>query len=451
MNSELPVGFFTAHLARLLLLVLLPITAANAAPDAPLPQSDGARHLGVVTCAGSTCHGATQPFEDSPVLQNEFITWHQKDQHAEAYKVLLNDQSKAIARNLGLEAAHTADICLDCHADNVPDDRRGKRFQMSDGVACEACHGGSEKWLGPHVSGENSHQDNLDMGMYPTEDPVARGKLCLSCHFGNDDKFVTHRIMGAGHPRMSFELDTFTQIEPAHFVVDQDYTERKPNAQNGAALWATGQLIQAENYLDAFLDEKKHQSGLFPELVFFDCHACHHPMSDRRWTPRAGVGLGPGVVRLNDSSLIMLEHIARRVSPDDADKLVEYTRNLHLATTKGLAPSREAATQLRDLVRSLAGQAMTHSYAAGDLQDMMRSIVERGVQGEYRDYAGAEQGVMAIGSIVATLERSGAVKDDALARVTSALDGLYAALSSDEEFRPAAFATAWKSLGQALP
>ena len=33
-------------------------------------------------------------------------------------------------------------------------------------------------------------------------------------------------------------------------------------------------------------DPNTGTSGLFPELVFFDCHACHHPMSDLRWNPR---------------------------------------------------------------------------------------------------------------------------------------------------------------------
>jgi hypothetical protein len=61
--------------------------------------------------------------------------------------------------------------------------------------------------------------------MYPTEQPEVRAKLCLSCHFGTEDKFATHRIMGAGHPRISFELDTFTEIQPAHFRVDEDYKE----------------------------------------------------------------------------------------------------------------------------------------------------------------------------------------------------------------------------------
>ena len=162
--------------------------SATAEAEAPtLPQYGGDSHLGVVTCAGSTCHGATRPFQNAAINQNEFVIWQRKDKHARAYKVLLNDQSKRIARNLGLKAAHEAKICLDCHSDNVAEDLRGKRFQLSDGVGCESCHGGSKRYLGPHVSGENTRQQNLDAGMYATETPESRALLCLSCHLGTDD------------------------------------------------------------------------------------------------------------------------------------------------------------------------------------------------------------------------------------------------------------------------
>ena len=57
-------------------------------------------------------------------------------------------------------------------------------------------------------------------------EPVERARLCLSCHFGDPLRFANHRIMGAGHPRMSFELDTFTALQPAHFKVDADYRKR---------------------------------------------------------------------------------------------------------------------------------------------------------------------------------------------------------------------------------
>ena len=63
-----------------------------------------------------------------------------------------------------------------------------------------------------------THAGNVARGLYPTSDPVAQARLCLSCHFGNRDKFVTHRMMGAGHPRMSFELETF-EIGAARIAV----------------------------------------------------------------------------------------------------------------------------------------------------------------------------------------------------------------------------------------
>ena len=84
------------------------------------PQKAVDMHLGVVTCAGNTCHGATAPLKDSRVQQNEFIIWHREDKHAKAYTVLFNEASKRIARNLGIKAAHTEKLCLDCHVDNVP-------------------------------------------------------------------------------------------------------------------------------------------------------------------------------------------------------------------------------------------------------------------------------------------------------------------------------------------
>ena len=91
-------------------------------------------------------------------------------------------------------------------------------------------------------------RENLAAGLYPTEQPVARAEKCLSCHFGDDKKFVTHQIMGAGHPRMSFELDTFTAVEPAHFVIDKSYIERK-GPVNDVRVWAVGQAVALVKYM----------------------------------------------------------------------------------------------------------------------------------------------------------------------------------------------------------
>ena len=236
-------------------------------------------HLGVQTCAASTCHGAVQPWQNSVVLQNEFITWSTHDAHSTAYQALLSDRGKRLAARLGLGPAEETALCLDCHTDNVSPEKRGKNFDIADGVGCESCHGGAENWLGIHVSGVSSRPDLVAAGMYPTEDPVARAELCIGCHQPNPDRMVSHRLLSAGHPRLAFELDTFTVNQPAHVRIDEDYRQRKP-AHDNAKLWAIGQAVAARTQLRALADTMSRKAGLFPELAFFECGSCHHPFGE---------------------------------------------------------------------------------------------------------------------------------------------------------------------------
>ena len=385
------------------------LLAAGGVSAQTLPQYAADIHLGVASCAGSTCHGAIEPWPGSTVLQNEFVTWQREDRHAKAYEVLLNDRSKRIARNLGLGAAHTAALCLDCHADNVDRKARGKQFQLSDGVGCEACHGGAVGWLGIHISGVGGHADNIKAGMYPTDDPIGRARLCLSCHFGNEQKFVNHRIMGAGHPRMSFELDTFTAIQPAHFRVDGDYRKRKSGA-NGVQIWAIGQAMALVATLDAMIDPKHGRDGIFPELVLFDCQACRHPMSNVRWQRRSSTGLGPGIVRINDANLIMLRVIAGHVDKDLGVALRRQGLALHKASAQGSEAMAEAAKGLRDAAAGLVERFVQHSFAKADMQALLTGVIREGLGGEYVDYAAAEQATMALAAIIAAMRTAGSSK-----------------------------------------
>ncbi|MDX1562827.1 MAG: multiheme c-type cytochrome, partial [Gammaproteobacteria bacterium] len=209
------------------LLLLMPIARAQ-----DLPQIDGHMHLGVATCASSQCHGSAVARTGANVLQSEYVSWTNDDPHAGAFQTLTTTESAAIAMRLGLGNAAEADECLDCHADHVPPARRGERFQLSDGVGCEACHGGAENWLVAHYNDPDAgHEDNVAAGLYPA-DLRSRATLCLSCHLGTEDKFASHSMMAAGHPRLTFELDTFTELwrlagNPPHFIADDDYAARK--------------------------------------------------------------------------------------------------------------------------------------------------------------------------------------------------------------------------------
>ena len=108
-------------------------------------------HLGVASCATGVCHGKLAPQKDRNVWLNEYRVWSADDRHARAYQTLLTPQSKQIADRLGIGSAQTSDLCLNCHSDNVKQSKRGPKFQLSDGIECEACHGGSARWIESHA------------------------------------------------------------------------------------------------------------------------------------------------------------------------------------------------------------------------------------------------------------------------------------------------------------
>ena len=415
----------------------------------PLPYQSNHQTLGTVTCASSLCHGSVKLWKDSNVLQNEYLTWSRIDKHARAYNILLNQRSQRIAQNLGLkQPAHETKICLDCHAHVIPEERRGERFKITDGVTCESCHGPAEKWVKTHVAPGDSataqHAANIDDGMYPTSDAVARAKLCMSCHYGNQDKLVTHRIMGAGHPRMSFELDTFTEIAPKHFVVDKDYSERK-KVWDGAKTWAIGQALAVAETMSILADPKRGRDGVFPELVLFDCHACHHPMSESRWKPKTAFGpsISPGLVRLNDSSMLMLRAITRVIDPQLGDRVAAQTQKLHRAIAGDGDAFAEAAA-LKKLAQETVPVISGTTFSNQTVGAILSRLIEDGIQGTYTDYAAAEQATMAIGSVGAYLAKQGAMA--APEKFNASLKKVTLSLAKDEQYKPREFEALLKQL-----
>ena len=122
---------------RLLMVLAWLASGAYAADPAPLPYETKAKHIGVVNCASSLCHGSITEWKGSNVLQNEYVTWSRVDKHhLRAYQVLFNDRSQRIAKNLGLkQPAHESKVCVDCHGYAPPVEARGERFKVSDGVS----------------------------------------------------------------------------------------------------------------------------------------------------------------------------------------------------------------------------------------------------------------------------------------------------------------------------
>jgi hypothetical protein len=431
----------------LAMLILVLPGLANAAATTEIAAH---KHMGVATCGNSVCHGSAQPFKDSNVMQNEFALWQSFDPHAtKSFQALQSEAGQSIAKKLGLGDATQAKVCLDCHTDNPPASARGDKFQLSDGVGCEACHGGAEQWISSHAAKGANHPDNLAKGMYPTENPIHRAELCLTCHMGTGDRMITHRIMGAGHPRLSFELDTFTWLKP-HYQVDADYIQRKGDF-NGLRDWGVGQGVAAANLLDLLVDEKNGWQGIFPELVLFDCHACHKPMGSKKWGPRQGTGLGPGVVRLNDSNLVMFRYVLAAVDPPAANAVLEQTRSLHQATTRDRQATFAAARTLRETLRTELPKVAVYPWGTDSMSAILKSIEADAERGELRDFSSAEQAAMAAQSVVVAFHNAGKIDDARNKTLQAKIDALYKTVEHDDSYEMGRFTSALKELRSAAP
>lgn len=413
-----------------LLLGLLTLSVSNSMA-AELPQYSAEKHMGVATCANSMCHSVTQLEEPSNVLQTEYRTWLFHDRHSKAYTTLLSEQSKRIAAKLGIKDASKADICLDCHADNVPPTKQGPEFYMTDGVGCEACHGGSQKWLSRHTLTPYSAERNYADGMYPTADLEARTKLCASCHVGTEKKLASHNIMGAGHPRLGFELDTFTIRQPEHYSVDEDYLERK-NPDNPVLRLLIGSAVQAQTVAKNLSGELIDSPQGHPEVALYDCHSCHHSLNDLKWQQRlTTVGLKPGAIRLNDSSFILLAGLTGALDSSLQKNMLSGIKALHSASTRSVEELKKSAENLQSL--SVASQRVFEqtNLSEANKRKMIETLMRLGARGEYRDYISAEQAVMAMDVLSYSLPKD--------PQLTAVINRAYQATENDEAYKSEKF------------
>jgi hypothetical protein len=395
----------TGALAASLLLALAVFLSPAGAQ-----QNSGNHYVGVASCAGSTCHGRSEA-NGAIVRQDELRLWQDPSSpagaHSRAWRVLTEPRAKAIAARLGIGEAASAPMCLGCHATPAAPGARGARFQLSDGVGCESCHGAASNWLASHYAVGGTHAANVARGLVPLDDPRARAARCLDCHFGSrdDGQFVDHRTMAAGHPRISFELDLFSTL-PQHPNEDGDYVRRKGRS-NGVTTWAVGQAMALDRSLTLFATPGRGTAGMFPEFYFFDCHACHRRISDDpRFEPSAegnpGRPIPSGTPPYNDENMIMLAAAARVAAPQIAPRFERDSRAFHAALAKDRASAVAAAGKLKESARVVAAD-LAGGVTRAQVFEMIDSIAGNAISPRFTDYAGSVQAVMAVDTLLSSL------------------------------------------------
>ncbi len=94
--------------------------------------------------------------------------------HAKAYQTLLNEQSKGIAKGMGIDDATKSEKCLKCHVAGYKE-ATGDKYAMEEGVTCEACHGPGEHYWTMKIM-QDKKQAMANGLVEPTE------ALCVKCH-----------------------------------------------------------------------------------------------------------------------------------------------------------------------------------------------------------------------------------------------------------------------------
>ncbi|MEM8695309.1 MAG: multiheme c-type cytochrome [Pseudomonadota bacterium] len=425
-------------------------------------QANSNTHVGVASCGGTTCHGR-QEADGAVVRQDELMRWQEPSSatgaHSRAYAVLTNPRSQRIANELGIGNAASAPMCLGCHSDYVPPSRRGPRFQLSDGVGCESCHGGAgggnRGWLASHYAVGNTHSANVSRGLYPLDNPRARAALCLNCHFGStgEGQFVNHRIMAAGHPRLVFELDLFSTLQQ-HHDEDGDYARRKGRT-NHVRMWAVGQATALERSLTLFQNQRLGIEGLFPEFYFFDCHTCHRRIYDDPNARPTGIAnparpIPNGFPSYQDENVIMLSAAARAVAPGLADRFDRDSIAFHGALAEGRSPAMAAAAQLRDSARQLADAFASASFNRRQSFAIINAVSAEAIRARYTDYEGSVQAVMAIDTLLNALVSQGTVSEASVSGIRADINAAYAAVREPNAYRPLEFRQALSRASAAI-
>src|SRR3954464_3995234 len=107
-------GIAAAAMGLAVFLLLLVHAASAGAAGEPAYA-----YVGVASCAGSTCHGRSEPTR-AVGRQDELMIWQNASSptgaHSRAWAVLREPRARSMAARLGIGEASSAPLCLGCHA-----------------------------------------------------------------------------------------------------------------------------------------------------------------------------------------------------------------------------------------------------------------------------------------------------------------------------------------------
>lgn len=132
------------------------------------------KYVGVEKC--KSCHA-------SATKGDQHGAWL-KMKHAQAFGTLASAEAKKIAAEKKIDDPQKSDACLPCHvtAFGVPAEQKHKKFDQTQGVQCESCHGPGGNHVAARLAAEGGDETKVQaIGKDEIIHDVA-AEVCKKCH-----------------------------------------------------------------------------------------------------------------------------------------------------------------------------------------------------------------------------------------------------------------------------
>lgn len=410
------------------------------------------KYVGPGSCSAVACHGGIQPRSVTKVLQNEYSTWVTEDKHARAFRVLTEPLARQMSKTLKIGPADKTHRCLVCHALSVEPAHRARDFDVAEGVSCESCHGPASAWLGPHIQPTARHAQMIALGLLDNKNLSVRSERCLSCHLGAPGVSVDHEMIAAGHPDLGFELDSFTAVEPPHWIEKAaDQKEPLNDPLFDVRAWGIGQAIQLRESMLRVARRAGDKGAPWPEFSEMDCMTCHHALTGPlSWRQNEGYkGHRPGDPPYNLSRYVVFRHFADEVDQPLNHELRDQVVKV-AALISSMSPDRaaveEAANRAAQLADRMVAAVRDTKYDRARTNRLLHSIAADADAISEQGERSAEQATMTLDSLYIASAKDGATN----AETRSAIDGLFKQVNNPSAYNAPMFAAQMKKVETSL-
>lgn len=173
------------------LVVLFAVLLSGSFALAEEPEKAHA-YVGARKC--KTCHGK-EP------IGNQYGSWLETS-HAKALETLATDKAKEWASEANVADPQNDEKCVKCHitAYGVSEDLLGRKYDRSEGVQCEACHGGGKDYRKKKYMVDREVAESR--GLIPQN-----AEVCLVCHNDESPAWDPERYTLADGTKAGFDYD----------------------------------------------------------------------------------------------------------------------------------------------------------------------------------------------------------------------------------------------------